>query len=288
MKSIYHTVLGLAGWFILQAPSVAVAQDNRHRIDRTDEKELKVKVEYAAGGLQLIKAKEDLLCRLSRRHAGDGLSPRIQYQKNGTTGFLSVGMMQEETINLADFGDQDWTFELTDKIPLSLNVELGASKSSFDFTGLRVRDLSVSLGASSSTIEFKTANRDRMNKLQIEAGVSKLTAVGLCNANFERFEFEGGVGSYILDFSGHLSESSRARVSVGVGKVMIRIPKSVPVRLRVDENFFSSVRLDDTRLVRTRGNTYVSEDFDESKSYLDLKIEAGIGQVIVEVVGDDQ
>lgn len=275
----------VVGWLaVFVMVSSLNAQEKTQRIERTDEKELKLKVEYAAGRLQFKKTTEDILCQLSARALQDDITPRVQYQKNGTTGFLSIGIMQDENLRLSDFGDQDWTLELTDKIPVSLNIELGASKSRFDFGGLRLRDVNLQLGASSSTVDFSSANRDRMNKLKIEAGVSKLTATGLCNANFERFEFEGGVGSYSLDFSGHLSDYSRARIAVGVGKIKIRIPTSTPFRITIDDNMFSSVAVSLDGSSVNVDRVYESDNLDEDSPFLDLKVEAGIGQIVVEIV----
>ncbi len=259
-------------------------QSDVQKVERTDEKELKVKVEFAAGSLRLQRASEDVLCRLTRSVPGTEKSARLEYQKSGTTGFLRVGWLEESSIHFADFDEQQWQFELTDKIPLSLNIELGASKSDFDFNNLRIKDLTLTLGASKSNVSFSSQNRDRINKLRIEAGVSKLNASGLCNANFDRLEFEGGVGSYVLDFSGYLSDYSRAHVEVGVGRVLILLPKNLPVKIQIEDTFFSSVTLQEGHFDRRIGRSYASQNYDESKPFLDLRVNAGIGKVTVEVI----
>ncbi|MBI2474511.1 MAG: hypothetical protein HYV68_02305 [Candidatus Taylorbacteria bacterium] len=67
-----------------------------------------------------------------------------------------------------------------------------------------MKDFNLSAGASSVKLRFDEPNTSVIEDMSIEAGLSKFTGEGLGNANFNHFKFEGGVGSYTLDFSGKL------------------------------------------------------------------------------------
>lgn len=261
-----------------------VAQSRVQEISRDDEKDLKVKLEYAAGKISLSKVSNDKLCRVSVRETNNEITPNVRYEKDGTSGYLVIDMNENESVGVFDIGDQKLDMEFTEKIPVSFNLEMGACEGRFDFSNLRVKDLSLSMGASSADIMFNTKNKDRINKLKIEAGVSKLNIVGLANANFDKMEFEGGVGSYMLDFSGNLSQYSRCNISLGLGKLTIRVPKNLSVKIRTEDSFLASIRINEEDFVRKSGGTYYSVNFDESEPFLDLYIETGMGNLKVQAI----
>lgn len=260
------------------------AQSRVQEIDRDDEKELKVKLEYAAGKISLGKIQYDKLCRIAVKETNSEITPNVRYEKEGTTGYLVIDMNENESVGVFDIGDQKLEMQFTDKIPVSFNLEMGACDGKFDFTNLRVKDLSLSMGASSADISFNSKNKDRINKFKVEAGVSKLNIVGLSNANFDKMEFEGGVGSYMLDFSGNLSQESTCHISLGLGKLTIRVPKNLNVKIRTEDSFLASIKISDEYFVRKSGGTYYSVNFDDSEPSLNLFIETGLGNLHVQAI----
>ena len=260
------------------------AQSRVQEISRDDEKDLKVKLEYAAGKVSLGKISDDKLCRIAIREMNNELTPNVRYEKDGTSGYLAIDMNENESVGVFDIGDQKLEMEFTDKIPVSFNLEMGACEGKFDFSNLRVKDLSLSMGASSADILFNAKNKDRINKLKIEAGVSKLNIIGLSNANFDKMEFDGGVGSYMLDFSGNLSQYSKCNISLGLGKLTIRVPKNLNVKIRTEDSFLASIRISEEDFIRKSGGTYYSVNFDESEPFLDLFIETGMGNLKVQAI----
>lgn len=260
------------------------AQSRVQEINREDEKELKVKLEYAAGKISLGKITDDKLCRIAIKETNNEITPNVRYDKDGTTGYLVINMNENESVGVFDFGNQKLEMEFTDKIPVSFKLEMGACEGKFDFTSLRVKDLTLSMGASSADILFNSRNKDRINKLKIEAGVSKLNIVGLANANFEKMEFEGGVGSYMLDFSGNLSQNSTCNISLGLGKLIIRIPKNLNVKIRTEDSFLASVKISEEYFVRKSGGIYYSINYDDSAPALNLFIETGLGNLKVQAI----
>ncbi|MBX7150237.1 hypothetical protein K1X84_01255 [bacterium] len=258
-----------------------VSQSNIESRNREDEKELKVKVEYAAGDFSVRKVQEDKLYIIQSKSEKTSIAPKASYYKSGSTGFLNLEMDQNTSVDMFDFGKQNWSLEFSDKIPMSYNFELGACNGEFDFTGLRVQDLTLSMGASKANVYFRAPNKDQIYLMKIEAGASKMMMSGLCNANFERMEFEGGVGSYILDFSGELKRDARANITVGLGKVTIKVSRNTNVKLRTDESFFSTCNISDTDFEKKQDGLYVSRNFNSEIPVLDLRVEAGLGKVNV-------
>src|SRR5690606_29581965 len=103
---------------------------------------------------------------------------------------------------LAVPGTNQWTLSFNQKLPLSLHADLGAAKSDLNLTGLRLTSLTLLMGASLASFRFDTPNPSVLERMRIEAGASGVKGQGLGNANFETFEFWGGVGNSELDFAG--------------------------------------------------------------------------------------
>jgi hypothetical protein len=185
---------------------------------------------------------------------------------------------------ISHYGSDDnvWDLRFTDELPLYFNIELGACESEIDFTGLRVKDLKLEIGASKGTISFNEPNRERIEKLKIEAGASKFKATGLLNANFEELQFEGGVGTFVLDFSGELDHRAYIDIEMGIGTLTILIPKKVGVKIISDNSFFTSLSMEGFRKIGK--NRFVSEKFGKQNEELEINIESGVGTVNIEWV----
>ena len=147
-------------------------------------------------------------------------------------------------------------------------------------TGLKVKDLSIEAGASSVNLKFREPNKSTMEELAIEAGVSRFQADGLCNANFNHFKFEGGVGGYSLDFGGTLSRQVDVDISVGLGSLTISIPRNIGVKVEYEKNWFSTCDFDKD-FTEQDSDIYYSSNYFTTDGKMDMKIEAGLGSVRV-------
>jgi hypothetical protein len=119
------------------------------------------------------------------------------------------------------------------KSPIRLNVTAGAYEGTYDLSGLTLQEFSVKDGAAKTQVIFNAPNPGRMDSFSYETGASKVTMVGLANANFTDMSFSGGAGSYNLDFAGDLRNDATARVKAGVGTVQITVPKTTAARVTV-------------------------------------------------------
>lgn len=121
-----------------------------------------------------------------------------------------------------------WDLRLGDG-PLELTLSAGAYQGQVDLGGLRLRRLEINDGASTSLVRFDQANPETMSLLKYATGASQVTLTGLANANFTEMVFDGGAGTYVLDFSGALQRDARVTVRAGVCTLTIRVPTGTPV-----------------------------------------------------------
>jgi hypothetical protein len=271
------TILGL---------SVASAFQILHReIDRTKEKSLSAIIDVSFGNITLQRGTSDKIVVLDYEHESvESDKLQVSYDIRGDEGVLRIRLKKSSHVWGDDGSDDEHrrklTIQLTDQIPISLDVELGAGRGDIDLSDLQVNNLKISTGASSVDVRCDKPNEITADYVGIESGVSKFTATNLCNTNFKKLKFSGGVGSYRLDFGGDLRHDASAKIEVGLGSVNVSVPRQFATKLLYEASFFSSFDLDDD-FSKTKSGVYETDDYDNSENRLTIQIESGLGSVKV-------
>ncbi|MGD9898535.1 MAG: toast rack family protein, partial [Calditrichaceae bacterium] len=167
-----------------------------------------------------------------------GTEPEVQI--SASRNFADVRISQNETRpekdkksdikihNLENLSDNIWNITLTNRIPLNLDLDLGASKSYLNLGGLKLEKVNIETGLSKTDLDFGLVNPVSLSSLVIDAGISKFTGRRLLNSRFRKFIFNGGVGDYKLEFDGEFTTEANIDINVDLGSILIIIPKSVP------------------------------------------------------------
>lgn len=272
----------------------ASAQTVVRDVNRTDEKEVRLTINASFGSVNIKKGESEKIVRVRYRAKDKDREPDLdlEYSVRKGIGDLKMEMHPDRsetegrndgsgvTINAdVNFSTDVWYVELTDAVPLSMDVELGAGKSDFNMSGLIVNDLDITTGASSSKLDFGERNKGEIKKLSIESGVSKFVASNLNNANFRTMQFDGGVGTYVLDFGGSLNRDVDVNINVGLGAMTIIVPKEIGLRVKYEDSWLSNLTLDDDEFVRKRKGIYESQNYANAAGRMDVHVESGLGSV---------
>jgi hypothetical protein len=245
-----------------------------------DRSPLDVQIRYGAGELRLAPAESPMLYQMEMRYDERYFTPLTTYDPARHTLRLGTeGTERRGRMNVRDGGRA--TIALSREVPLDLQLQFGAGEAEIDLGGMTLRRVAVSTGASDTRIHFSAPNRVAAEQVRIEAGAASLEVSGLANTRAERFSFQGGVGSTTLDFSGDWTRSATASVQLGVGSVVLRIPRGVGVKVS-RSSFLTS--FDSEGLVK-RGNNFFSPDWETATYQLDLTVNAAFGSIRIEWIG---
>ena len=259
-------------------PAVAEAQSWRNiRSARQiwDEQRLDVRVEYAAGRLEIRPTGESLLYELDMRYDEEHFTPVIQYDQDD--GVLHLGVRgQKEDFDISE-GNRA-SLALTPEVPLDLRLRFGAGEADIGLGGLSLRDVDIATGASQTRISFDQPNRIPAERVAVSAGAAELELAGLGNARAERFEFKGGIGETTLDFSGVWERNATASVKMGVGSLILRLPRELGVKM-VRNSFLTSTAAPG---MTKRNGAYYSRNWESAPHRLTLNIDAALGSIEVE------
>lgn len=254
-----------------------------------NERELKVTLQAGFGDVSLSRgsAARILDADFNTEKNGD-VDDFIDYSVRDRVGYLDINTNADvktrqsgrRGVHFEGFTSNTWDVRLTDALPISFDVGLGMGKGNFDFTGLKVKDLKFSAGASSVDLRFDRPNPTTIEDLTIESGLSKFHGTGLCNANFNHLKFEGGVGDYVLDFSGPLNKEVDVDIEVGLGSLVVKLPENIGARVIYEKSWIAHIALDaDFR--EQQENNYFSSNYRNAAGKMNIRIEAGLGSVTV-------
>jgi len=271
--------------------------DIHKEIKRQNEREIKAKIESAFGKVYVMKGEPDKILVADIKFDSEKKSSAdIRYSVDGSIGRLSIDMGDRDYsyeqdkkgrakrgINI-NFEEGKWYLGFTDAIPISFDVELGAGKGEFDMSGLMVKGFKLSTGASKVTVTFNQPNRMVMDNMSIETGLGQFVGQKLGNANFRKFKFEGGVGSYTLDFSGELRRETSVDIELGLGSVTIMLPKNIGARINYDEHWFSSHSFDN--FTERQDGEYYSYNYNDADGRINIRVSSGLGHVKVRWVNE--
>jgi hypothetical protein len=287
MNRILHTVISVV--FLAVACQAQETTTSLKEIGRTTEKELKVVLSSRFGTLIISKGEPERMVVVEGSGDQETYPPTtVEYSIRNRVGYMEIdlggtrkeGEGKKEVFNLKDFERGKWYLRFTDAVPISFDVELGVGRGDFNLTGLQIRDFNLSTGASDVSLAFDTPNRTTIDNINIESGVSKFDGRNICNANFKRFRFQGGVGAYTLDFGGVLNNEVDVDLEVGLGMLTIVLPANIGARIFYEKSWVS--RLDVDRDFHSAGeNQYVSDNYDAATGKMNIKIDSGLGSIKV-------
>lgn len=262
----------LACSFTVNIPTVKVGEMNTFKVAEPLPSDTStstiVNLQMGAGTLDLVGGAEGLIDGEIQYNIAEW-KPSIVTEQNSVTIKQAT---QTETIGIPSRDVKNtWNLKLNQTVPLDLRVAAGAYTGKMDLSGLQLTNLEISDGASTNTVDFNSPNPEKLNLFTYKTGASTVNLIGLANANFSKMVFEGGAGTYYLDFSGTLQRDADLKITAGVSTVEITVPKDTHAVIDVTGGL---------KDVSTRGtwtttdNSYESEG---SGSTITIRVEMGVG-----------
>ena len=281
-----RVVLGLLAWALPAVPAVVHPQSIRNLTvskQYHQQKELKARIEFAAGHLQIQPGPRTLLYRMNLAYDEERFVPISRLDP--TENELLLGLDRRGSgglrVSSREHLEQEAEIELSPDVDLSLEVELGAVDATLELGGLKLKKGRIATAASRAVTRFSRPNPGRCDSLALNAGAADFSVIGLGNSRCVKTVFEGGVGAVNLDLTGAWAEDGELSIRLAVGELRLRIPKTLGVELTL-EKFLSSFQ---PRGFAQDGKTYRSLGYAQAERKIRIDITSAVGGVNVEWVG---
>jgi hypothetical protein len=269
-------ITSMACSFTVNLPSVETTETKSFMIDEKAPKSgevMDVDLTLGAAEVNLAPGGSKLIEGTSKYNV-----PAWEPVLNRTSSSLSIEQRDVDGIKGIPSGNliNNWDLEIGNQTPIALTINAVAFKGEMDFSGIPITELQINDGASTNTVIFDQPNPIEMGRLEYTTGASTIELTGLGNANFEEMRFNGGAGTYTLDFSGDLRQDASVSIEAGVSTIRVIIPDGVPVTIEV-RGELKNVRTEGTWTVNN--DTYIS---DGTGKGLTIRINMNLGSLVLE------
>jgi hypothetical protein len=115
--------------------------------------------------------------------------------------------------------------------------------------------------------------------LRVELGVGK-SRLEIGSLSLTGLNIQTGVGEVLVDLTGDWKKDLDARIEGGIGELTLRLPNHIGLRIEAEKGI-GSIRATG---LKKEDNVYVNNAFGKSEVTLRLRIQAGIGEINLELV----
>lgn len=169
------------------------------------------------------------------------------------------------------------TLELPRDVPIALTFDQGAGKAVLDLSDLSITSLGLTMGKADLSLAFNSVNPVPLSTLRLTTGSGKAYISGLGNANFDRVNIIGGAGTLDVNFDGAWSRSAVADIKAGAGRITLRVPASVGVRVVLSSTALTSIEA--VNFTKKGDNEYVNAAYGSAPLTLTINLMAGVGTI---------
>ncbi|MQA89861.1 MAG: hypothetical protein GEU90_06455 [Gemmatimonas sp.] len=246
---------------------------------------LEVDIDYGAGKLTMAPAESPMLYEMEIRYDEEAFRPVAEYDEDERELRLGVDSehdrrrVRRRVRRRLDIQEGATArIGLGRDVPFDMDLKFGAGEADIELGGISLQRFDLETGASETRVSFNEPNPIVAERVSIQAGAADLRVTGLGNTRARRIEFQGGVGATVLDFSGAWQGASTASVEMGIGSVVLRLPRSHGVRLN-RSSFLTSFTAPG---LEQRGDGYYSANWDRTTDRLTIDVRAALGSIEIE------
>ncbi|MGI8382985.1 toast rack family protein [Robertmurraya sp. P23] len=235
-KLIYGVVVATGALMLAGCNILAVGKDAYEKsllVESDKAEELELEVNMGAGELTLAQGSKEWVTGEVKYNNKD-LEPEVSYKLTGDTGKIAIDQSKSEDINVNKGGlKNEWNLQVTNKVPLELIVNSGASASTLNLSGLKLQDLQINVGVGDLTVDlsgdWKKSFDVNMDMgvgvttliLPKDVGVKVISEKGLGVRSVEGLSSEGD-GVYVNDKFGKSDVTITVNADLGIGEFEIK------------------------------------------------------------------
>lgn len=248
--------LGCAvGNFRIDTVTVGELNKETQTVEAGDAEQVRVYIKMGTGELKVNRGAETLMRGNFTYNVADW-QPQVDYTVTDGNGRLNIRQPSSEQISVRSDIRYTWDLKFNEEIPLDMRIECGAGSGEIKLGQLNVTRLDAKLSAGDFTIDLSG------------------------NQSLDHLELDMGAGNVSIDLTGEWEHDVEVYIQGGIGKTALRLPKDIGVRVTVNK---AIGKIDTSGLTRD-GDVYVNAAYGVSPFTVEINIQSGIGQTLLEVV----
>lgn len=201
-------------------------------VERDNVEALNVAVEFGIGDLLITGGSTEWMSG-NANYNHKRLEPKVKYKQRRDVGFVDIKQGSKRILGFKERNlKNEWDLQLTNDIPVDLDVEMGVSNSTLELDGIQLSSLSIDSGVGESIIDL-SGDWSNSFKADLDLGVGDVTLI-LPKGTGAKLKVSKGIGS--LDAKGFISQGDQVyvneayadadviidiQIDIGVGQVTV-------------------------------------------------------------------
>lgn len=231
-KNLIWGLMISAAFMVIAGCSQIVTGTEKHEdilIEKDKAKQLDITLNAGVGQLHVYGGASEWV-EGEAIYNSDDLKPKVKYNLSGKKGRLTIEQSKKD-LSLTKMNNVKsiWDLELTDEIPINLEVNTGASETILDLQGIQLSNLDIHAGVGDITIDLSGDWKESFD-VDLEMGVGQSTIIlpkevgvriksskGIGQTNFKGFISEGN-GVYVNEAYKDAAVKINVNTELGVGQ----------------------------------------------------------------------
>ena len=231
-----------------------------------------VHVQYVAGIADVAPMGGAWLYRMRLRYDADRTAPIASY--DATLHELRLGTRSSGAGAWKGSSDgNELHAELSDRVPMQLTLELGATRADIELGGLRLRALELRAGAAQANVDVRSPNPESLRDASFDVGAAHVTVDHGGNLRASKVTINVGAGALDYDLDGEWSGDVHLDASVAMGGLTLRVPPDAGIRVSAKTFLVDFSR---AGLVQ-RGDDWESPGYDSATRHVHVQARAAFG-----------
>ncbi|HUU37940.1 MAG TPA: toast rack family protein [Candidatus Desulfaltia sp.] len=224
-------ILGCAALALVACEDMGNLTTDTKTVEAAGAEAVEVNVKMGAGELQVSGGAQALM-EAEFTHRTRRRAPEVDYQISGTKGILTVRHRRSGGLFLGN-SKNDWDVRLSNRIPIDLEIDMGAGESRLDLAEVDLRSLTVDMGVGEMKLDLRRKH-ERDLDVSIDGGIGSGTIYLPGNVGV-RVRVDGGIGSvhapgfaknghvYTNEAYGKSPVTIDISVDAGIGSIDLRL-----------------------------------------------------------------
>lgn len=219
----------ISGCRFLETTEIGEMRTETETVELGGANEASVRIAMPAGVLT-VAGGADPLAQATFRTNAVGWDPRVDYRLDGDEGVLVVDQTGDD-IPLGGELINEWDLQLSNAVPIALEIDTGAGEAELDLRGLDLSELAIETGAGRTVVDL-SESLDHDLRVTISGGVGELT-VTLPRDMGVQVSAETGIGEltegglvrdgdrYVNEAFGEAAHTLYVDISSGIGAIKL-------------------------------------------------------------------
>ncbi len=201
-----------------------------------------------------------------------------EYRSSGLGDGLAFAMLGSSP---SEHDDNYWKILLNNDKVYNLNMHYGIGTSDINLSGAKVKKLQLRTGSADVNVKYDHSlpNLCEMDSFLVKVDMGSFKAEDLDHARAKYVLAEIGFGKAVLDFTHPVTTSCEVKANVGLGKLLVLLPKNEPVIIYLKDSPFRGLSMMKD-FEEVEKNVFINRAYTaDAQNLLTFKVDVSLGNI---------